>query len=248
MFGRWIWIIYNGDIIVTTKNKQKGKLIIIDGIDGSGKSTQVDLLFNRLKKEKYKVKKIDFPRYYNNFFGEFIGQCLSDKSYDWINVHPKIASIIYACDRLEASQQINEWLKDGFIVIANRYVSSNQIHQGGKIKKPKEREDFMNWLEKMEHGVLEIPKPKVVFYLSLPINIVIQMLKERELKQSRDYLKKKKDVHEEDLDFLINSRKSAMKLVKEKKNFIKIDCSKSGKILSREEINQLIYNEVTKYI
>lgn len=243
-----MWIIYNENIIVTTKNKQKGKLIIIDGIDGSGKSTQVDLLFNRLKKEKYKVKKIDFPRYYDNFFGEFIGQCLSDKSYNWINVHPKIASVVYACDRLEASQQINKWLEDGFIVIANRYVSSNQIHQGGKIKKPKEREDFMIWLEKMEHEVLKIPKPKVVFYLSLPINIVVKMLKEREAEQKRNYLKKNKDVHEEDIDFLINSRKSAIKLVKEKKNFIKIDCSESGKILSREKINQLIYNEVRKYI
>jgi dTMP kinase len=227
---------------------KKGKLIVIDGIDGSGKSTQVDILFNRLKKEGFKVKKIDFPKYYDNFFGEFVGQCLSDKSYNWLNVHPKIASIVYACDRFESSGKMREWLEDGFMVIANRYVSSNQIHQGSKIKKPKDRADFMNWLDKMEHQTFKIPRPDVVFYLSLPINIVLNMLKERDKKEKRGYLKKKKDVHEENLDFLINSRKSAMKLLKEKKNFIRIDCSQKGKILSREEIGEKIFNKLKNKI
>lgn len=247
MFGGWRWIIYNECIIMTAK-KTKGKLIVIDGIDGSGKSTQVDLLFKRLKKEGYKVKKIDFPRYYDNFFGEFIGQCLRDKSYNWLNVHPKIASTIYACDRFESTKEINKWLEDGFIVIANRYVSSNQIHQGSKIKNQKDRQDFMNWLDKMEHQILGIPRPDVIFYLSLPINLVLEMLKKRDLDEKRNYLKKKKDVHEESIDFLINSRKSAMKLLKEKKNFIKIDCSLLGKLLAREEIAEIIFNKVKNNI
>lgn len=226
----------------------KGKLIVIDGIDGSGKSTQVDILFNHLKKEGFKVKKVDFPEYYHNFFGDFIGQCLSDRSYNWLNIHPKIASIVYACDRWESSGQINKWLSSGYMVIANRYVSSNQIHQGGKIKKQKDREDFMSWLEKMEYGAFKIPKPDIVFYLSLPLNIVLELLKERDSKENRSYLKKKKDVHEENLDFLINSRKSAMKLLKEKKNFIKIDCSRKGSILSREEIGQIVFNKLKNNI
>ena len=227
---------------------RKGKLIVIDGIDGSGKSTQVDILFNHLKKEGFKVKKVDFPEYYHNFFGDFIGQCLSDRSYNWLNIHPKIASIVYACDRWESSGQINKWLNDGYIVIANRYVSSNQIHQGGKIKKQKDREDFMSWLEKMEYGTFKIPKPDIIFYLSLPLDIVLELLKERDSKENRSYLKKKKDVHEENLDFLINSRKSAMKLLKEKKNFIKIDCSRKGSILSREEIGQIVFNKLKNNI
>jgi dTMP kinase len=201
-----------------------------------------------LKKKVLRLRKYDFPRYYNNFFGEFIGQCLSDRSYNWLNIHPKIASVIYACDRFESSQEIKSLLEDGFMVIANRYVSSNQIHQGSKIKKQKDREEFMSWLDKMEHQVFKIPKPDVVFYLSLPIKLVLKMLKDRDNKEKRGYLKKKKDVHEESLDFLINSRKSAMKLLKEKNNFIKIDCSRGGSILSREENGEMIYDKIKNYI
>jgi dTMP kinase len=106
----------------------------------------------------------------------------------------------------------------------------------------------MNWLDKMEHQILGIPRPDVIFYLSLPINLVLEMLKKRDLDEKRNYLKKKKDVHEESMDFLINSRKSAMKLLKEKKNFIKIDCSLRGKLLAREEIAEIIFNKVKNNI
>ena len=82
--------------------KLKGKLIVIDGTDGSGKATQVDLLTKRLKKEGYKVKNVDFPEYYKNFFGKFIGHCLTEQYYNFVGVHPKIASTLYAADRWES--------------------------------------------------------------------------------------------------------------------------------------------------
>ena len=227
--------------------KQKGKLIVIDGTDGSGKTTQVVLLTNRLKKEGYKIKVVDFPEYYKNFFGKFIGHCLSEQYYNWIKVHPKIASVMYAADRWESSEEMRKWLKEGYIVIANRYVSANQIHQGGKIKSAKKRADFMKWLDEMEYKVFKIPRPNLTLYLSLPINIVLQLLKDRDSsKMKREYLNKKKDVHESDVNFLINSRKSALKLEKEVKNFIKIECSEKGKIMSREQIHEKIYAEVKK--
>lgn len=228
---------------------QKGKLIVIDGTDGSGKTTQVALLTERLKKDGYKVKVVDFPEYYKNFFGKFIGHCLSEQYYNWLHVHPKIASVMYAADRWESSDEIRKWIKSGYIVIANRYVSANQIHQGGKIKSAKKRADFMEWLDEMEYEVFKIPRPDITLYLSLPINIILQLLKDRDSsKMKREYLKKKKDVHESDVDFLVNSRKSAMKLVKETPNFIKVECAEKGKILSREEINNLIYKEVKKVV
>jgi dTMP kinase len=227
----------------------KGKLIVIDGTDGSGKTTQVELLVNRLKKEGRKTKIVDFPGYYKNFFGAFIGHCLSEQYYNWLNVHPKIASTIYAADRFESSGDIKEYLKKGYIVIANRYVSANQIHQGGKIKSAKKRNDFIKWLDEMEYGVFGTPRPDMTFYLSLPINIVLQLLKDRDSsKIKRGYLKKKKDVHETNVDFLKNSIKSARKLEKEVPNFIKIECSKKGKILTREEIHEMVYEKVKKII
>lgn len=229
--------------------KYKGKLIVIDGTDGSGKATQVKLLAQALMKEGYKIKIVDFPEYYKNFFGEFIGHCLSEQYYNFLNVHPKIASVLYAADRWESKDEMEGWLKKGYIVIANRYVSANQIHQGGKTKDVKRRNDFMKWLDKMEYEVFGIPRPDITLYLSLPISIVLDLIKNRESsKMKRAYLKKGKDVHEADENFLINSRKSALKLEKEVKNFIKIDCAKNNQILSREAIHEMIYEKVKKII
>jgi len=164
-------------------------------------------------------------------------------------VHPKIASVLYAADRFESSKEIQNWLKKGYIVVANRYVSANQIHQGGKIKNAKKRNDFIKWLDQMEYEVFGIPRPDVTLYLSLPTNIVLQLLKERDSsKMKREYLKKKKDVHEADVNHLINSRKSALWLVKEIPNFIKIDCAPKKEILSREQIHEIVYGKVKKII
>ncbi len=229
------------------KNK-KGKLIVIDGTDGSGKATQVALLTKRLRREGYKVKNVDFPEYYKNFFGKFIGHCLSERYYDFVKVHPKIASVLYAADRFESKGDIEEWLGAGYMVIANRYVSANQIHQGGKIKNTKKREDFIKWLDEMEYKVFKIPKPDVVLYLSLPLPMVLKLIKERNSNMKRAYLKKHKDVHESDKDFLLNSRKSALWLSKTQKYYKKIDCAKAGKIRSREDIHHEIYKKVKKLI
>ncbi|MEA3398930.1 MAG: dTMP kinase [Patescibacteria group bacterium] len=226
---------------------KKGKLIVIDGTDGSGKATQVGLLTKRLKKEGYKVKIVDFPEYYENFFGEFIGHCLSEQYFNFLKVHPKIASVLYAADRWESSKDMDKWLDKGYIIIANRYVSANQIHQGGKTKDTKRRNDFLKWLDEMEYEVFGIPRPNLTIYLSLPIKIVLELLEIRNSSQKkREYLKKNKDVHENDIEFLKNSRKSALKLVKEIKNFIEIKCNKGKKIMTREEIHEMVYKEVKK--
>lgn len=229
--------------------KNKGKLIVIDGTDGSGKATQVAYLTEHLKKDGYKVKIVDFPEYYKNFFGKFIGHCLSEQYYNFLNTHPKIVSVLFAADRWESSKKMREWLDKGYIIIANRYVSANQIHQGGKVKSAKKRADFIKWLNQMEYEVFGLPRPDLTFYLSLPIKIVLELLKKRDSsKMKRAYLKKKKDVHESDINFLINSRKSALKLEKEIPNFKKIECSEKGKILSREQVHEMVYKEVKKIL
>ena len=228
---------------------KRGKLIVIDGTDGSGKATQVELLAKRLRNEGRTVKIVDFPEYYKNFFGEFIGHCLSEQYYKFLNVHPKIASVLYAADRWESKNEIENWLKKEYVIIANRYVSSNQIHQGGKIKNAKKRNNFIKWLDKMEYEVFNIPRPDITLYLNLPIEIVLKLLKDRDSsKMKRAYLKKKKDVHEKDVNFLVNSRKSALKLVKEIPNFVKVECSEKGKILSREQVHEMIYEKVKKVL
>jgi len=228
--------------------KMKGRLIVIDGTDGSGKATQVELLAKRLKAEGKKVMLVDFPEYYKNFFGKFIGHCLSEQYYNFINVHPKIASVLYAADRFESSTEIISYLEKGYIVLANRYVSANQIHQGGKIKSAKKRAEFIKWLDEMEYKVFKIPRPDIVLYLSVPLELSLKMMKERNKNSKRNYVGNKKDVHEVDTDFQKNSRASALWLSTYLPNFIKIDCADKNEIRTREDIHKQVYKIVKKVV
>ncbi|TSC78063.1 MAG: Thymidylate kinase [Parcubacteria group bacterium Gr01-1014_24] len=231
---------------------KKGKLIVIDGTDGSGKATQTKLLIKHLKEDGHKVKVVDFPDYYSNFFGKFIGHCLSEQYYNFVKVHPKIVSVLYAADRFESRSKIQKWLKEGNIIIANRYASANQIHQGGKIANLKKRKSFLKWLAEMEYEVFKIPKPDVVFYLNVPIPIVLKLIRARNKNSNRSYLGKKKakktDVHEKDVKFLENSRKSALWLAKTQKNWMKIECTSGDRIDTRKNIHQKIYGKIKKII
>src|SRR3990167_8208585 len=226
---------------------KKGKLIVIDGTDSSGKATQTELLIRHLKHDGRKVKVVDFPDYYSNFFGKFIGHCLSEQYYNFVKVHPKIASVLYAADRFESKDKTKKWLKNGYIVVANRYASANQIHQGGKIESTKKRENFLKWLAEMEYEVFKIPRPDAVFYLNVPIPTVLQLIKARN-KGKNGNSNKKKDVHEKDVKFLENSRQSALWLAKTQRGWIKIDCEKSGKMDTRENIHKKIYEKIKKII
>ena len=227
---------------------KKGKLIVIDGTDGSGKATQTGLLIKHLKRDGYKVKVVDFPEYYSNFFGKFIGHCLSEQYYNFVKTHPKIASVLYAADRFESKNKIEKWLKDGYMVVANRYASANQIHQGGKIKNTKKRASFLKWLAEMEYEVFKIPQPDAVFYLSVPIPVVLKLIRDRDNGYARAYLRKKNDVHEKDINFLQNSRKSALWLSKTQKGWIKIECVKNGVLDTRDNIHNQIYAKVKKIL
>ncbi|MFA6301011.1 MAG: dTMP kinase [Candidatus Paceibacterota bacterium] len=227
---------------------KRGKLIVIDGVDGSGKNTQADLLIKHLRKEGKKVKIMDFPRYQDNFFGKFIGHCLSEQYYNWTRIHPKIASIVYAADRFESKEKIEKWLKEGYIVILDRYISSNQIHQGGKIANVKKREAFMKWLAEMEYKVFKIPVPDLTIYLSLPIDLVMKLIKERNKKVGRAYLKGKKDAHEKDKKFMANSIKSALWLARTQRGWVKVDCAKNGAMKTRKDIHEEVYKKIKKVV
>lgn len=225
---------------------KKGRLIVIDGIDGSGKATQTLLLSKRLKKEGYKVKTIDFPRYYDNFFGGLIGDYLSGKFGDFIQVDPRVASVLYAADRFESSKQIKEWLDNGYLVISDRYVSANQIHQGGKISSTTKRKIFLEWLDKMEYEVFKIPKPDLVIYLDVPFEVSKKWLENKVVKRRKKYLKGKKDVAEDNLIHLKDSRNSALYLEKINKNWEKISCCKGVVCLSPEGVHEEVFKIIRK--
>lgn len=228
------------------KTGKKGKLIVIDGIDGSGKATQVKLLKERLAKEGIRVKTIDFPRYETNFFGSLIGEYLSGVYGDFIKVAPRLASILYAADRFESSKEIQKWLDDGFVVLADRYATANQIHQGGKISDLKKRKEFLTWLDKMEFSVFKIPRPDLVIYLDVPFEVSKSWLERKVAQRKKTYLKGRRDVAEDNLMHLKHSRNSALLLAKQNKNWAKITCCKGMLCMAPEEVHEEVFNVVKK--
>jgi len=221
---------------------KRGKLIVIDGTDGVGKATQTKLLVARFKKEGVKVKTIDFPQYYKNFFGHFIGAMLTGQYGDFLHTDPFIASVMYAADRFESKPTIEKWLKEGNTVILDRYVSANQLHQGGKIKDAKKRKYFLKWLDTMEHKVFGLPRPDLIIYLHLPMKSVLKLLKQKDMTRKKRYAKGKVDTVEQDRTYLEAAQKSALEIMKTSKNWKKIECAdKAGDILPRAVIHEEIY-------
>lgn len=228
--------------------KNIGKLIVFDGTDGSGKATQVELEKKELMDAGYNVKSLDFPRYDDNFFGAEIGKCLAGERGDWAGTHPKIASVLYAADRFESSKEIKEWLEQGYIVILDRYVSSNQIHQGGKIDNEDERRDFMRWLDDMEHKIFGIPRPDAILYLDVPLQISQKLLMEKSNQESKKYLEGRGDQHENNLEHLENAKQSGLRMIAENNNWIKIECAPNNTLRSIESIHNEIHDIVLDII
>lgn len=207
---------------------------MIDGTDGSGKATQTKLLFERLKREDVRVRTLDFPRYEENFFGKLLYECLHGKLGDFPALDPHITSVLYAADRFESKRKIEKWLSEGMTVILDRYVSANQIHQGGKIADSKKRAEFLAWLDTMEYEIFGIPRPDAVVYLPVPVEFSVQLLGAE---------KKKSDTVETNRSYLENSAKTAEWLCRKNK-WIKISCVRNNSLRSIEEIHGEIFGKV----
>ncbi len=219
---------------------KKGRLIVIDGSDGSGKATQTKLLVRALRKRGVRVKTVDFPQYEQNFFGTFIGECITGDYGDFVTLDPHITSIVYAADRFESSAKIKKWLRDGYTVVLDRYVSANQIHQGGKIFDTKKRKKFLMWLDAMEFDVFQLPRPDIVIYLDVPITTSVDLLQKSHAKKT--YITEgKKDIVEQSRAYLENSRRSALWLARHNKNWIRIQCMKKKQLRTIDDIHQEIW-------
>ncbi|PIN92601.1 dTMP kinase [Candidatus Pacearchaeota archaeon CG_4_9_14_3_um_filter_31_7] len=219
----------------------KGKFIVIDGIDGSGKATQTNFLVERLKKEGFAVEVADFPQY-GKKSAALVEEYLEGKFGKVNDVDPYIASLFYACDRYEASFKIKKWLEEGKIVVANRYISSNIGHQGAKLEDGKEKNEYFEWLENMEFNIFKIPKPDLTIILYVKPEIGQKLVDQKA--NYRDYLgEKKRDIHEENLKHLIDASNSYLYAAR-KFNWIVIDCLEKNHLKSKEEIHNLIWEKI----
>jgi len=208
--------------------------VVIDGIDGSGKGTQVKIVEEKLRKMWKKVKVLDYPRY------EEQSSFMVQKYLNWDygkEVGPKLSSIFYAIDRFDSSFDFKKDLENYDYIISNRYVSANVIHQSGKISDEKERKEFINWIEDLEYNIFWIPKPDMTIFLNVSPEMSQKLVLKKE---EREYLKwwKKMDLHEEDKDHLINAHRAAVEVVNNNADWIKIDCERDLEMRSIDDINR----------
>ena len=242
MVGQIFFIWY---YILMRNNPYPGKFIVFEGLDGSGKSIQTNLLVSHLKKEAYRTEKIDFPQHGKKSAG-LVDEYLNGKYGSALEVGPYRASIFYACDRYDASFKIRKWLKEEKIVVSDRYVASNIGHQGGKIKNKKERKTFLKWLYNLEYNIFGIPKPDITFILKTSPKLAREMaskITDEEKKKKRiAYLGNKiRDIHERDLSHLARTLDSYLEAAKEfPKEFKIIECMKNNKFIPPEIIHQEI--------
>jgi dTMP kinase len=220
------------------------KFIVIDGTDGSGKTTQANLLIAKLKAEGYQVEMADFPQYNHKSAGP-VEEYLSGKYGEAGEVDPYVASIFYAVDRFDIGFKIRQWLQEEKFVIANRYVSSNMGHQGSKITNALKRKEYFDWLYHLEYEIFKIPRPDLSLILHVPSKISQQLSKDR---GREDWHGKTKDIHEDNLEHLLAAEEAYMEIAKNYPSFALVECTQNDQLLSREAIADLVWQQVQKII
>lgn len=205
-----------------------GKMIVLDGNDGSGKHTQAEMLRSALIALGKKVLPISFPRYEDTFFGRELRKALAGKYGNFTTLDPHLGALLYAADRWASKPVLQQALDEGVYVICDRYASANQIHQGGKVRSVVKRDDFLAWLEQLEFGEFKIPKPDVSIYLDVPPAISAKLMSD-----------KTRDIVEDNPRYLKNSHEAAQWLIKRNpKKWIHIRCTDRGRMLSRMDIHK----------
>lgn len=222
-----------------------GKLIVIEGTDSSGKETQTKRLFEKLEEKGLKVKKISFPNYDSP-------ACEPVKMYlagafgeDAMKVNPYPVSTMYAIDRYASFK--TEWEKfyneDG-IIVTDRYVTSNMVHQASKIRDLDEKKQYLNWLEDLEYEKMGIPRPDLVIFLNMPTEMAARLMAERKNKITGE---EKKDIHERDKEYLKESHANACKIANIY-NWKEIKCNDGERIKTIEEIGEEVFSLVEEVV
>lgn len=177
------------------------KFIVIEGLDGSGKSTQLNMLKNYLNDHKIRFEYLHFPRTDSRIFGDLVARFLRGELGDINHVNPYLIALIYAGDRNDAKQLIEKWLNEDYLVVVDRYVFSNIAFQCAKINNQDERSKLSEWIKDLEYNYYQIPKPALNIFLNVPFEFTMQNLTNQRDGADRDYLKGKEDIHEKDIDF-----------------------------------------------
>lgn len=216
---------------------RKGKIIVIDGTDGSGKATQTAMLARRLKREGRTVRTISFPRH-GHPSGWLCDQYLAGKFGTAREVGPYRGSMFYAVDRFAASFEIRQWLAAGHVVIIDRWVSANMGHQASKISNSRERWKFLTWVQNLEYGLFNLPKPNVVLLLYMPPEVSRALVRKRG---------KKQDIHEKDKRHIQQAARVYLELAK-RYRWPTIRCAEGAQPLPIADIHAKVWAKVRNLV
>ena len=221
---------------------KSGRLIVVEGIDGSGKKTQARLLAEWMHARGLRVMGLAFPQYGKKSAGP-VEEYLNGKYGDADLLSPYAASLLFAVDRFDAAHAIRELLADGVVVLLDRYVDSNAGHQGGKFRSEKKRIEFLRWLYRIEYELLGIPRPNLTILLHVPFEISYQLVGK---KQQRLYIERGiRDSHEGNLEHLKRAQQAYLWLAeRDPKRYRLIDCIENDELLSASEIHERVKSAV----
>lgn len=217
--------------------KNQGRFIVLDGIDGSGKSTQLKLLEKELRVNGYDTQTIHFPQH-GSPSASMVDSYLAGK---YGQVNPYAASVFYAVDRFEAGPRIRQWLKEGKLVLSDRYVTANAAHQGGKISDNMDRLKFFKWLDNLEYAVFGIPRPDLNIILNVPVEAAVKLLKMRT--EDAGHTDK---MHETDKKHLHHSQKVYSEIARLFPNTKLVECVAGNELLSPEQIHNKVWDLVRR--
>jgi len=210
-------------------------LLVIEGLDGAGKSTQVKLLQEYLASKGVRYEYLHFPRTDSPVYGDLIARFLRGELGDNNSVNPYLVALIYAGDRADSRQMLENWLNSGVTVILDRYVYSNVAYQCAKLDGWDKKEALKKWILETEFNYFKIPKPDLNIFLDVPFEFTRRKLTANRSGDDRSYLQGQRDIHEEDLDFQSRVRDVYVSLDSEE-YFTPIDCSKDGAMLPPDAI------------
>lgn len=216
--------------------------IVIEGLDGAGKSTQVQRIQHYLTNKGLQWEYIHFPRFTTPYYGEMIARFLRGELGSIESVDPYIVAMLYAGDRLDAADQIRKWLQQGRVVIIDRYVLSNIAYQCAKLDSDKKL-TLKQWILGLEYDHNRIPKPDLTLFLDVPFQFTMRSLTQARQGDDRNYLNGKQDIHEASLELQCAVRQ--MYISHCEPSYKIIDCGTTqGEMATADQISERIINEI----
>jgi len=221
------------------------KLIVIEGLDGAGKSTQISLLKEWFAERKLQCRYMHFPRTDTPYFGELIARFLRGEFGDISHVDPYLAAMLYAGDRKDAAPMIEAWLGEKYYVILDRYTYSNIAFHSAKLSSPEEAGKLRDWIMKLEFDHFAIPKPDINIFLDVPFRFTEEKLKNQRQGDDRGYLLGNHDIHESSLEFQKKVRDVYIKVAADDSFLQVIKCHNADNtIFTPDEIFHLILDKL----